>query len=399
MMTRALRRARILLCLFAALCSGCHSAEPLVRVEDGLALVNALVIDGTGADPIENAVIVLSDNRIAAVGPATDIDIYGTIDTIDVGGSIVLPGFMNAHIHRGYDSLNLATWAEAGVTTVRDLGADHTQGLAVLRDDLMREPTNARLVIAGPILTEPNGYPIIPFGASSAMTIATVEDARSTVNALLDEGMDIIKVAVECGEVFGRVIPVLSDEKLNEIVSVAHARGTRASAHITVSQDLERALNAGFDDMAHMAVDRVPDALIQRMVEENVYWVPTLELWQGASYTLVDAAKDNLRRFVAAGGKVALGTDYAGYYTPFELGMPMTEITLMHEAGMTPMQIIVAATKNAAYVCNLENDLGTLEEGKIADILVVQGNPLDDLSALLNVQMVIKDGIIIHSSL
>ena len=97
-----------------------------------------------------------------------------------------------------------------------------------------------------------------------------------------------------------------------------------------------------------------------------------------------------------AGGRVALGTDYAGYRSEFDLGMPIREIGWMHDAGMTPLQIIVAATRYAAYVCNLEDELGTLEEGKIADVLVVNGDPLQDLGALQDIRMVLHNGIIIR---
>jgi imidazolonepropionase-like amidohydrolase len=138
------------------------------------------------------------------------------------------------------------------------------------------------------------------------------------------------------------------------------------------------------------------------MTEKDIYWIPTLELWKGVSemYSInwIDIAESNLQRFVQAGGKVALGTDYDGYITPFELGMPITEIKLMQEAGMTPMDIIVAGTKHAAHVCDHGYDLGTIEPGKIADIIVVNDNPLDDLEALLNIQIVIKDGKIITNS-
>jgi imidazolonepropionase-like amidohydrolase len=135
------------------------------------------------------------------------------------------------------------------------------------------------------------------------------------------------------------------------------------------------------------------------MIERDMYWVPTLELWKGVSelhYLNWDnIAKNNLKRFVQAGGKVALGTDYDGYITPFELGMPMREIQLMKEAGMTAKQIIIAGTKHTAFVCNLEKELGTIEPGKIADIIILADNPLVDLESLLNVQMVIHDGKII----
>ncbi|HTP07024.1 MAG TPA: amidohydrolase family protein [Anaerolineae bacterium] len=104
----------------------------------------------------------------------------------------------------------------------------------------------------------------------------------------------------------------------------------------------------------------------------------------------------NLKHYVAAGGKVALGTDFEGYYTPFQLGMPTKEIAWMSEAGMTPMQIIVAATKNAAHVSNVEKDLGTLEVGKIADVLIVKGDSLHDLQGLSNVLYVIHNGEVIR---
>ena len=99
-------------------------------------------------------------------------------------------------------------------------------------------------------------------------------------------------------------------------------------------------------------------------------------------------AANNLRRFVNAGGKVALGSDYEGYSCDWDLGMPMTEIRLMAGAGMTPMQIIVAATRHGAHVCNLERQLGTLEVGKIADLFLIEGDPLADLENLQRVRLV-----------
>ncbi len=105
---------------------------------------------------------------------------------------------------------------------------------------------------------------------------------------------------------------------------------------------------------------------------------------------------DNLGRFVKAGGKVALGTDYAGGPFPFEMGMPIKEIFWMHEAGMSPSDIIISSTKHAAEICGLGKELGTLERGKIADILVVDENPLENLANLKKVRLVIKEGVIIR---
>ena len=147
-----------------------------------------------------------------------------------------------------------------------------------------------------------------------------------------------------------------------------------------------------------MVVDRqLPTGLIERLLEQEIPWVPTLELWNCTDLRAM--ALSNLRRFSEAGGRVALGTDFAGYTCRFDLGMPMTEIELMELAGMTPMEIIVAATRNAARVCNLQRDLGTLEQGKIADVLVVAGDPLSDLHALEDPKLVIHDGVVIRNEL
>jgi len=145
---------------------------------------------------------------------------------------------------------------------------------------------------------------------------------------------------------------VLSAQEAQAIVQAAHRRGEWVSAHVLQTQDLERALDAGVDDIAHMVEDPLTNTalgttLVQRMVKADVYWVPTLELWKRVGQQTDKRAVVNLSHFVQAGGKVALGTDYAGYNAVFDLGMPVTEIELMQEAGMTPMQIIVAATRNA----------------------------------------------------
>jgi formylglycine-generating enzyme required for sulfatase activity len=161
------------------------------------------------------------------------------------------------------------------------------------------------------------------------------------------------------------------------------------TAHATSAKDLRRALDAGVDDVVHMAVDRVSDKVIRRMVDADVSWVPTLE-------ALGNRDQGNLRRFVKAGGRVALGND-GGYLAGIEVGMPMREIQAMHDAGMTPMQIVVAATRDAAYVCRRADVLGTLEVGKYADILVVNGDPLRNLDVLRDVQLVIHEGIIIRN--
>jgi imidazolonepropionase-like amidohydrolase len=359
-----------------------------------LILAGGTLIDGTGSPPMPDAVVVIRGKHILAVGRRADATLPAGVPVIDVAGATILPGFINAHVHGGYDATALAEWAQGGVTTVRDMAARPSLVNFAFRDETWANPNLARLVVAGPMVTVPDGYPIAYWGMP-ALTVTSATDAQEKVAALLDQGADFIKIALESGAIFGQQMPMLSPEEATAIVQVAHSRGKPVSAHVTVAADLPGALDAGVDDIAHMATDRVSDATIQRMVEASVYWVPTLELWQGVGLRRA-AIADNLRRFVAASGQVALGTDYLGApNVDFDLGMPITEIELMAQAGMTPMQIIVAATRNAAHVCGLERELGTLEPGKLADVLVVDGDPLTDVHVLTQTRLVLRDGVII----
>lgn len=157
-------------------------------------------------------------------------------------------------------------------------------------------------------------------------------------------------------------------------------------------------MNAGVDDIAHVPYDRVSTEVWQRMITKDIYMTPTFTVYRNY-YALISVCVNNLKNFVTLGGLVAHGNDFGGGPGEFELGIPMYEIEMMTVAGMTPMQIIVASTLNAAHVLGIEDQLGTLEVGKIADILVVQGDPLQDLGNLENIQLVIHEGVIIRDEM
>lgn len=353
--------------------------------ETPLDILSGRLIDGTGAEPVEDAVVVVWDRHIMMAGPADDHDFPSTARVFDLPGTTILPGFINAHVHNSYRRDNLQAWATAGVTTVRDLGARVNVQWDVLRDFLSLDPLNARILAAGPLVTCPGGYPIA--GANfSALTVDSEDEVELEINSLIDRGADVIKIVIESG-----VEEVLSVELATAIVDTAHARGIPVTVHINLERDLESALDAGVDDIAHMALDYVPDDVIQRMMDSDVGWVPTLAVMEGNGTQMYD----NLRRFVAAGGRVALGND-AGFLPGVTIGMPMAEIEWMEFAGMTPMQIIVAATSDAAIVCRRQNLLGTLATGMLADILVVQGDPLADLHALRHPRLVLHEGTVIR---
>ncbi len=387
-----MRRRGFLRALGGVLLSGstCRGSVPPTRSDPGpLVLTGARLIDGTGADPIDDATVVVDGGRISFAEPPPDAEV------LDLSGRTLLPGFINTHVHRGYSASTLEAWARGGVTTVRDVGTDPRQKLFATRDQLNAHADGARLVAAGPLLTVPGGYPMKPWGSRSGLAVTSVEDAIDQTRALLDDGADVIKLAIERGGSFGLEIPSLSPEQIEAIVATAHVRGVPVSAHVLDTRDLIRALDGGVDDIAHMVYDSPDDGVLQRVIDQGLTWVPTLELWHGVREDLGHRAIDTLERFVGMGGRVALGTDYAGYFCEFDLGMPRREIAWMREAGMTPMQIIEAATREAARVCNLGAQLGTLETGMRADLFAVEGDPLTDPTAFDRIALVVREGGII----
>jgi imidazolonepropionase-like amidohydrolase len=377
--------------------ASCSADPPAVDVPPGsaLALLNGTLIDGTGAEAVRNAVLAIgADGTIVAVGRRGDGPIPSGTTVIDVGGATILPGFINAHVHDAYSAANLEAWAAAGVTTVRDEGIN-TSGvrladLIARRDSEWLAPHYARLVSAGWMITAPGGY--------GRMGVSSAAEARQFVLDELEAGADLLKVAVEDG-IAGRTdLPVLSAEALAAVVSTAHERGRRISAHITDARFLQTVVSAGVDDAAHAVWDTASDALFRDMIARGIAMVPTLTVFD--AYHALAGAQACVRRFATLGGEIALGSDYTDIpqndFPHFELGMPMHEIECLAGAGLTPTQIIVAATRNAARVCGLGNKLGTLEVGKTADVLVVDGDPLTNLLALATPRLVIHLGQVIR---
>jgi imidazolonepropionase-like amidohydrolase len=344
--------------------------------------IRGRLIDGRGGEPMEDGVVVVREERIVAAGRSSEVTIPPNATVVEFPDATILPGLINAHVHNAYRARMLQRWAQEGVTTVRDLGAPVGTPYFALRNQLAQDPANARLVAAGPLVTVPGGYPIAGNNFPS-LTVTSPDDARAKIDRLIDDGADVIKITIASGSA-----PILSPEEAAAIVETAHARGIPVSVHATNARDLERALEAGVDDVCHMATDRVSGRTIDRMVAEGVAWVPTLD-------ALGNEGGGNLRRFVAAGGIVALGND-GGYLEGLEVGLPIHEMELMRNAGMTSMEVIVAATRDAARVCRLDAALGTLEVGKLADVLVVRGDPSADLEALTRVQLVVHAGEIIR---
>ncbi len=356
-----------------------------------IALTDATLIDGTGRDPIPDAVLLIQDEHILAAGPRAAVAIPANAQVIELQGSFVLPGFINAHVHNAYNADRLRAWAQGGVTTVRDEGILSGRSLEealTWRAGVRHDPQYARLVSAGHMLSVPKGY--------GSLFVNSAADARQKVFEQLDLGVDNIKLSMEDGYAGQSGLPKLSAEELSAIVTAAHERRVPVSAHITQAAYLKIVVEAGVDDAAHLAYDPIPAETIQLMVAKEVYLIPTFTVFRNYQAP-IETCVQNLAAFVQAGGKVALGNDFNGGPGVFEIGIPLYEIEMMRKAGMPPMQIIVAATRNAAHVIGLEDELGTLEAGKQADVLVVGSDPLQDLNALKDIRLVIHSGHIIFS--
>ena len=375
--------------IFLLLCTGC-SAQIKENGSGAVYLTNCRVIDGTGMPPVDNATIAIKGDVIAAVGANGYITLPEDAKVIDLKGATVMPGFINAHVHQAYDEKNLENWLMCGVTTVRDESplALSNSNFLDKRDSLNKDPAHSRVVSATPILAPEGGY--------GQDFFTSAETASKRVSQYITQGVNIIKFSIE-DDLQGSTWKLPTNEEVKAIVDTTHAKGYKVSVHISHERNLKTAIDAGVDDIAHMVVEPISRETAEQIVQKGIYWAPTLELWNYVSrdYNLTwkDVAIRNLSTFYKAGGKIALGTDFAGYTNTFEY-FPDAEIKLMKQAGMTPMDIIVATTKNAAHVCGLDNILGTVEAGKAADLLVVIGDPLAE-NPNLSLRMVVHGGKIV----
>jgi imidazolonepropionase-like amidohydrolase len=381
------------------------TAIPLPRYD--LVLSGGTLIDATGGEPLPNAAVAISEGRIAAVGLAGELAYSADTPVRDISGATLMPGFINAHVHiSGLSEDDLRRWTRAGVTTIRDLAGPLEERIPIRESFLARgDPSLPRLLVSGPIVTVAGGYPFAVRDAKlrvSSLAVGGVEQARAEVHALADAGVDLIKISVS-----GRTDvswPELSDPEIAIIAETARSRGLAVTAHVDRASALRRAVLNGVSDAAHSPRDRVPDEVFALMVERGVTMVPTIAVYEclaksrgsGAAWrrSTMPTMYDNLRRFVAAGGTLALGDDYGGV-PGMPVGMPMDEINHWIAAGISPLHVIEAATRGSAVAVGMADELGTVEVGKLADLLVVEGDPLSDIGALARPVLVIKGGEIV----
>ena len=388
----------------------------------------ASILDGTGADPAV-ADLVVEDGRIVELGPGLDAD-----DRVDLAGKSLLPGLFDCHTHvvvstidqtrnlqtpfsyRFYQALhNLEATLRIGITTVRDAGGADLGIKQAVDDGLIRGP---RMQVSLSMISQTGGHgdPWVASGAEVHFfprhpgvpeTIVNGSDEmRSKVRELVRMGADVIKVAVSGGVLSPRDKPTHAHFRLEELkvlVEEATAAGIWVMAHAQATPGIKNAIRAGIRSIDHGIY--LDDEAIEMMLARGTWLVPTLVAPRG----VIDAAeagaaipaqsvakarevaeihRESFSKAVAAGVKVAMGTDSG--VTPH--GRNLREVELMVEGGMTPMQALVATTRSAAELMGLEEELGTLEPGKRADLVVVDGDPLDVATLDQRIEAVYQDG-------
>ena len=399
-----------------------------VRVVTKTVFHGGQVFDGTGA-PLASADVVMEDGRIVAVGPGLDGD-----TGVDCAGMIVRPGLIDCHVHlavtdisaqrfqqtpfsvRFYEAIdNMAATLAAGVTTVRDAaGADLGMKTAVEKG-LVPGP---RMQISITMLSQTGGHGddwevcgahvpsfFVPYPGVPLPIVDGPEEMRRRVRELVRAGADVIKVATSGGVLSSRDDPRhghFRDAELAVLAEEAAAAGRFVMAHAQATDGIKAAIRNGIRSIEHGIY--LDDEAIGMMLDRGTYLVPTLVAPRGVlearergipvpqvmidkTLMVMDTHAASIKAAIAAGVRIAMGTDSG--VVPH--GQNLRELDLMVDCGMSAADALVATTKTAAELMGLDEELGTLEPGKRADVVLVDGDALDGLSG--RVRRVWKDGV------
>lgn len=389
----------------AFLTLGCPASEP---TSNALVFEGMRIIVGDGSAPIENGVFVVEEDRFLAAGAAGQVETPPGAHRIDLTGRTVIPALVDSHVHLSVpreeliDDLNRRAYYGVGAA----LSLGHDDGDAAL--EVRAEPIRgaARALTAGRGITRPE-----PGRSEAPYWVDTEEEARAAVRELAEKEVDIVKIWVDDrGGRYEKMTP----ELYGAVIEEAHTHGLRVTAHIYTLEDAKGLLRAGVDSFAHGVRDMEVDDEFVELVRERleVVLVPNMgssgvfedlgwlsgtikpdelaELQAGyqdrpdaQARHAIEAA--NLARLHAEGMKIALGTDgNAGW-------RPHIEMADMVAAGLTPHEVLVSATSSAAEFLRLD-DMGTIAAGKSADFVVLEGNPLDDITNTRRIESVYLRG-------
>jgi imidazolonepropionase-like amidohydrolase len=405
---------------------------------DVLVLNNFTLIDGRGGPAVANSALIATDGRITWVGPAAELKAPAGATVQNLAGKFIMPGMIDLHTHVSNSDVemqdpvrfftregvtrDLQLYASYGTTTVVSQGTDQKPLVYEVRAEQRNgRPKVARLLTAGRGFTVKDGFPTnkgnvpgIPYEPS------TPQEAAAQMEELAAEKPDVVKIWVD--DRFGDFKKTPIDIS-KAIIDVAHKHGIKVVAHVFYLNDAKQLVAAGLDAFGHSVRDRaVDDELIQLIKKHGTWVIPTLyREWATFMFEepqqflndpffarglderqktvlaspayhkaltsdkyfprypgVLKTAKENLKRLADAGVRIGFGTD-SGVLTRFEGFGEHMELELMVEAGMTPAQVISTATKSSAEFLGQDKDLGTLEQGKWADLIVLGADPLANI--------------------
>ena len=417
-----------------------------VRAEDGAVVILAdRLVDAVASEPLDDAALVVENGRIAAVGPRVAVTVPHNARVIEGENLTVMPGLVDAHVHLagadGVDVLrdlmtrptlrllhavpNCAATLRAGITTVRDAGGTPASVRDGIEDGLFLGP---RVRVSITMLSETGGHADtfmpcgceIPYGLGPDVPegrVDGVDAVRARVREILRAGADWIKVCTG-----GGVLSALDDvdsaqftvDEIRAAVTEAAAHGKRVMAHAISNAGIKNALRAGVASIEHGCL--LDDEAIDMFLEHDAFLVPTvvapinlLAIAERRPDAIPAASVDKARSLyerhrasvgaaIAAGVRIAMGTDSS--IGPH--GANARELCELVACGMSPLQAIRTATRSGAELLGLDDEIGRLEPGMVADLLVVQGDPLHDVGVIAdpdNVRVVVARGRIVHADL
>ena len=405
-------------------------------------LKNATLITGKNGEVLENAILVVKNGKIAFVGKENDSirRAHAGVDVYDLTGRYVLPGMIDCHLHlwgaRDTDYLHRAfvpdklaliravkdaqTLLLSGFTTVRDAGGNHA---LYVRNACEEKTISApKILCAHKVICITGGHYDLHFlSPKTTQTLDThyrladgPDDCRRAVREQIREGADFIKICTTGGIMSSRGSPQhhqFTMEELHAIVDEASAFGKTVSAHAYGKTGICNAIDAGVHTIEHGTY--LDEEIARRMADRQIRLIPTLSVLHtiaeaGGQHQMSPAAVKKARTLVKhafsavalarkMGVSIASGTDFSGC-PPMRHGDNAVELSLLVKAGMTPYEALTAATSGAARAIGIEEKTGALEKEKSADLLVVDKNPLEDISILTQKQtitMIIKEGAIV----
>lgn len=398
----------------------------MAEQSSAFAIRDVNLVDGTGDPAVPHQAVVVEGNRISWIGPVGHLADGDRLTLIEGKGRFLLPGLINCHVHLCHDGapslfaqaqtdsptaaalrgfLNLQLTLQSGITTVRDCGAANGVAIELSRAVESGLITGPRVLAAGRVITMTGGHGY--FIGREADGPAAV---RAATRAEIKEGAHFIKAMATGGVLTPGVTPTqtaLQPDELIEVAREAHNSGRRAACHAIGNAGIKNAVRAGIDSIEHAYY--LDDEALELMIDRSTYVVPTLlaghQIVANGQASRVPAwitekslasAEHHRESFAAAvrsGLKIAAGTDAGTPFNPH--GDLAAELKLMVDYGLRPADAVLAATRNAAENLGLLDDTGTVEVGKRADLILVDGDPTADIDCLSRVSHVVSNGVTI----